>query len=200
MTDNHRNGGKQIEDLILLAQERLDQDRREELESLIANDSKLASLYQIICELVAAGRQLKAADISTIAQSLGEQIFVDYQRQRRAPGLKHAITLFDSKDMPLPQGVRPAAVDTRRLKYQLPRGQVEIEIYPISLASFEIVGMILDAGEPAPYTIVVGTRRREQRFTSDKVDLFRIPRISRGKHDLRIYSAERLIGTIELEL
>ena len=80
------------------------------------------------------------------------------------------------------------------------QGELELALYPISVESFEMVGMIMDTDAPPPYTIVVKSGRREERFETDEVNLFRIPRITSGQHELLIYSGKELIGTTTIEL
>ena len=44
--------------------------------------------------------------------------------------------------MPLPEGVRPAAVSTRRLKYRIGEDILEISLHPVSPASYELIGQL----------------------------------------------------------
>ena len=200
MSRREQASENQIEDLILLAQGKLDTTKRGAVERAIANDSRLFALYEVIKPLVGAKDPLSSAAITTAAKRLGERMFNDFQRHKDDPDSRRGVVVYDSQGLPLPEGVRPAAVDTRRLKYRLPDGLVELSVYPISLESYELVGIISEVDAHAPYTVVLKTSIREQRFTTDEVSLFRIPRISRGKHDLRFYSGEELIGAITIDL
>lgn len=200
MTENHQNGGSNLEELIRLAQGKVTASERKAIENRIAVDSELKGLYEVIRLLVKTSDQLMSADVSSVARLLGVQVFRDFRKRKSAPSLKKAIKLFDSANMPLPEGVRPAAVDTRRLKYRFPEGVLELALYPISLESFEIVGMISEYHSSSPFRVSVQSVRRVEHYESDEVNLFRIPRISRGKHEIKVYSDDRLIGTATLEL
>jgi hypothetical protein len=200
MTKKHQNAGSGLEELIRLAQGKVTTEQQKRLEQRLASDSKLSAIYDVIRLLVRTSDNLMSAGVAAVANRLGLQVFRDFQKLREQPASRQAITVFDSKNLPLPEGVRPAAVDTRKLKYQLPQGSCEVAVYPISLESYELVGMISGHDAPVPYEIVVKSGKREKRYVTDEVSLFRIPRISSGKHEMRIYLDSELFGTITFEL
>jgi len=200
MTEKRHEGEKQIDELVLLSQGKLKPSRRKALEKQIAEDKGLRALYNFIRVALETREEALTFEAVSASDKLSLKLFQDFQKRKLEPALKRAVTTFDSSVMPLPEGVRPAAVDTRALRFQLPRGLVELALYPISVESYDLVGMISEYDAHGPFEIRVKSGRQKLTLHSDAVNLFRIPRISRGKHVFTILSGEELVGTIDLEL
>lgn len=167
---------------------------------LIADDPTL----QRLVTLTGALREESAAvDWKRIGPSA--HALIDIQLKQLAlkgarPGGGCGLTVFDSKLLPLPDGVRPALVDTRRMKFLINNGQLELSFYPITLNSSEVIGQY--SGNENPSGIAVELRRGRVRLvsTANEFGLFRFPRAPKGTYALRIRTADAVIAEIDLEI
>ncbi|MEW5994193.1 MAG: hypothetical protein AB1744_07340 [Candidatus Zixiibacteriota bacterium] len=186
--------------IIRLLRGKLSAHQRRELEARLASDGPLAQLRAIIGELLAASETADDSLLRSAAKQVAQRMFEDYQR-RGCPGRrKQGITLFDSKLLPLPEGVRPATVDTRRLKYRLGDLVLTISLYPISPHSYEMIGQIIEAKTDRPFEVIVSGGKTDQSARTDRFHVFRFERLETGRYMLRLKRGRILIGVVDIDL
>ena len=186
--------------LMRLARGKLPASERRRIEATLKRDRNLRELYSLIKQLDAESQALKWPQIGGAVTDLAGRMYDDIQKARASRRKRHGITLFDSKLLPLPEGVRPAAVDTRRIKYQFDDVSLDISLYPISPDSYEIVGQISGAKEGTQFDVSLKNRQTQLVARTDRFHLFRFERVPAMRYELSLRVGKRLVGTIDIEL
>ncbi|MEW5925437.1 MAG: hypothetical protein AB1746_15760, partial [Candidatus Zixiibacteriota bacterium] len=101
---------------------------------------------------------------------------------------------------PLPEGVRPAAVDCRRLKFKIGDYDLEISMYPISTDSREIIGQVHQARFDKPLEVRLKSGRTSFSVTADRFNLFRFERVPVAEYKMTLISDGQTIGIVDLAL
>ncbi len=212
MTEKRRDGGSQVEELIRLAQDQLDPSSKEALQKRLAQDKDLQALYEIVLSMYQRRKEeldeiLREAQDAVVSKETAEsamrqglRIFDDLRLRRKDPTRLRGIAVTDSADTPTPAGVRKSAVDTRRLKYRLPEGEVHLELLPVSFESYDMTGIVTHKTHSGPFNIALRTGKRVRKTTTDEVNLFQLARVASGRHEIELFFGAELIGTITLEI
>lgn len=191
---------KDYEQLIKFLRGQLNEEDRDEVERRLAEDPALHRLISLISELQDESDAIDWDNIQSPAHALFDRLLKDVKSSRKNEEVRRGITTFDSKFLPLPEGVRPATVDTRRIKYQVGDSQLDISLYPVSPGSYELIGQLsdLEAGE----TLEIELRRGHTRLSarSNEFQLFLFPRVPSGIYQLHIKSAGKVIAEVDIEL
>ena len=189
-----------VELLINFIKDRLDKKEREEVKKLLKSDSETAELYAIVRNLLEESDKLKYNHLPEAAQKMAEKIYEDFQQRQGSPDLPVGVTVFDSRLLPLPDGVRPASVKEGRVKYRLNGLTLELSLYPVSSDSFEIIGQVSGADEGVCFDVELTGGRKKYTVTTDQFHLFRFERISSGKYELSLLKDQEKIGIVSLGL
>jgi hypothetical protein len=189
-----------IELLVRLARGQLSEDQRNQVEAELKDKPELAEAYELICRLYAESQELDWPRLSQGIKEISRQLYDDFLKSRTRPGKKSGVKVFDSGVLPAPDGVRPAAVDTRRIKYCFEDYSLEISLYPISPESYELIGHVIGAPEGTVITVNLKSRRAQQREHTDRFQLFRFERVAAGPYELVLAQGRRPIGMVNLEL
>ena len=174
--------------------------KKKELEKLIDSDTELKELYIILKKL--SDSSLSAdSKLSGATRKLSGKIFTDFQKALTQKSKKLGVQLFDSSLLPLPDGIRPAAVDTKTLRYLIDENSLELTLYPITTDSVEIIGVVNFAQEQqSEVEVVLKTQKEKFKTVLDQFSLFRFDRISTGECRLSFYIKKKLVGAIEIEI
>jgi hypothetical protein len=139
-------------------------------------------------------RQLRRA-AHQLVDGMLEQRSADTERQSR-----HGLLTYDSSLLPLPQGVRPAAVETRRLKWTVGDFRVELACHPLSAASWELIGRIEGLSRRPLPTVRLQSEDRQYETDVDDFGVFRFERVPAGSYDVLIVLESRIAGSMSLSL
>ncbi len=145
------------------------------------------------------GGEIDPASVQSMSE-LARRLFADYIRQRQHPDAHLGVRVFDSQVMPLPEGVRPAGVDTRRLRYRLDDLTLELSLYPLTPESHEMIGQIEGVDRTGALTIRLEQGRRRRTTRADRFGLFRFERVEAGSGRLIIESDTGVVGCIYLDV
>jgi len=133
------------------------------------------------------------------ARQLIRAILSDHRKRAKQP--HRGIIEFDSSFLPLPEGVRPAAVDVRRLIYRLDGCRVDISLYPLSTEGWELIGQVVEAERDlGDISVTVHHGRSQAAYTANQFYLFRVPRLEAGKNTLVVKTSHKTLGTIEIDV
>ena len=164
------------------------------------SDSQLSRLEQLLQAVKA--KQTSAPLLEQLrepARQLLKAILNDRRRKSQQP--EYGIIEFDSSLLPLPEGVRPAAVDVRRLVYRLDDFRVDLSLYPLSSEGWELIGQLVDEeGTITELDVVVRRGRTTQRFRANRFGLFRVPHLQDGVTKLTFETGRGILGAIDLEI
>lgn len=169
------------------------------LEAQLKTDRKMAELCELIKQLRRAGEKTDWTRTQDTAAKLSAQLFDDYQKRKKS-GARRGVTVFDSRILPLPEGVRPATVSTRRMKFAFADLNMELSLYPITTDSYELIGRISGLESYDNVSVVIRSGKTSFRTATDHHGLFRFERVPALIYTLAIKSGNRICGTIDIEL
>lgn len=196
MTENN----DKVEILINYIKDRLDKEERKKVKTLLKSDSETAELYAVVKNLLEDRAELQDDHLSEAAQKLAEKLYEDFQQRQGSPKLPMGVTVFDSRLLPLPEGVRPASVEVGRVKYRLNGLTLEISLYPVSSDSFEIIGQVSGANEDVCLEVQLISKRKKYTVATDQFHLFRYERIPTGQYKLSLLRDKEEVGVVNIDL
>ncbi|MBU0984937.1 MAG: hypothetical protein KKA42_13775 [candidate division Zixibacteria bacterium] len=168
-------------------------------ERLIAKEPELAEVYELARQLLSAKDVRREAEVGHALKNLSSQLFRDYIRNLKG-GIPTGITVFDSRDLPVPRGIRRPTVDTRGLRYKLGDLDVELAFYPTTVDSCELIGQVSGLDGPGPLTVTLEGGSEVHTTETDQFHLFRFPRIPVTEYRLILQRNDAVLGTIEISL
>jgi len=147
-------------------------------------------------------RMLNTLDLKRMAvesNTLAQSIFRSYAATRESSSGCVAHLYYDSRVVPLPEGVRPSLMSLRRLKFMAGDGKIELSISPVYPGRYEITGryegpLSCESGE----AIIQG--RRAQRAPFDRFGFFFLAAVDPGVYHLscRVADQKYVIPALEL--
>lgn len=187
---------KGVQELVDYIHGRLDPEKRAEVAYRIGKDPILQRLVALLSDLQ---NDLRANDWPAM-KSAAHSLLSRQLKEKRSSERKKGITIFDSQLLPLPAGVRPALVDTRRIRYKVDEKLLDVSIYPISLNSFEIIGQLAGSDKIDSLTITMRLGRKKFTAEANEFGLFRFPRLPKGKYILEIRTGNDPVGEFDLDI
>ncbi len=191
---------KQFDKLIDFIKGRLTPEEQSSLKEQIENDPILQKMIAVIKDMNNEADQIEWQKLKKPSHNLIDRLLKDIKKRKSAGNDKWGINIFDSGLLPLPEGVRPAEVDTRRLKFLVGDGQLELSIYPISPKSFELIGQISGLKQDEAISIELKSGKSLIKSETNQFNLFRISRVPAGKYNLNLLKGRKIAGKIDLEL
>ena len=189
-----------FEKIAAYLQGQLGADERNAIKKKIEQDPVLRSFIDASRELIDEVGDGYWKQVEPSVHALLSRQLQELKQARKNPRRQYGITTFDSKLLPVPEGVRPATVDSRRIKIQLRDGQLDLSLYPVSTGSFEIIGQILDWQSTQVMTMVLESRSAKLAAETNQFHLFQFPRVPCGKYTLKIKDGRSVVAAIDLEI
>ncbi len=194
------NKKKQFEQLIDYIKGRLSPEECSSMKAQIDKDPILQQMIAVIEEMQDEIDQIEWEKLQKPSHALFDRLLNDIKKRKGEMGDKRGVTIFDSGLLPLAEGVRPAEVDTRRLKYLIGDAQLELSIYPVSPRSYELIGQISGLDQVKSLSVELSGGKSRITAEANQFNLFRICRIPAGKYNLNLLEGRNIIGIINLEL
>lgn len=110
------------------------------------------------------------------------------------------LVFHDSRVLPRPEGVRPAAVETARLKYQIEDKQLQISLYPVSPERFEVIGRLDGISSGKIIGVILKSDRKKITTLSNEFQIFRFENIQKASYQLEINDGQKTIAKVTLNL
>ncbi len=195
-----KNDNEIVDMMMKLLQGKLDDQKADTVWKAIKEDPEMAHLFLMIRAFDTARRNEQHSGDSKAAKTLSKQLFRDFQKGQKNPDACQGIRVYDSGVLPVPEGVRPAAVDTRRMKYRIDDFVVEICVYPVTPDSYELIGQIIGHETTEKLSVEIKDGRRSRTASSDEFHLFRFEQVRAGEVLMTVWGENKLMGTIELSL
>lgn len=130
---------------------------------------------------------------------LAASIFRGLKADGRTESRSTAHLYFDSRSVPLPEGVRSSLSSQYRLKYQTDTGQVELSVVPVYPGRFELTGRF--EGEVPGETVEVRLKgRKTLRGQFDRYGFFSFPEVNPGVYSLSFQTSTGPVVISHLEL
>jgi len=194
---------KEREDLELLIEYlrgQLDEETRARMEQRIADDPVLEEMVRFLSDI---RHETEAADWKKMqrpSHALFERLLKDVNHNQRNTSEEYGITIYDSRLLPLPEGVRSGAVDTRRVKYLIGNAELEVSVYPVSPRSFEVIGLLSGIEPGEAIEVILSAGKTKFTVRANRFNLFRYPRIPTGSYTMSLRDGGKSIGRISIDL
>jgi len=194
------NPEKKLNQIVDYIRGELTPEENARVERLIDEDPVLRRLVSWSADIRNENAVIDWNRIGSSAHALIDVQLKQLKISAKRAGKRRGITIFDSKLLPLPEGVRPATVDTRRVRYLTKDGRLDLSFYPVSLNSLEMIGQYSGNGGVSGMAVELRRGRIRLMSTANEFGLFRFPRIPKGIYSLRIRTAGAVIAEIDLEI
>jgi hypothetical protein len=175
-------------------------DRRAELEAMIEADEEFRELVSLLEEMLAAGDSMRSLPLSEPASQLAKELFADFKKDLKYRRIRHGVRVYDSKCLPKPDGVRPAVVETRELKFKLADWEIELSLHPVTADSYELIGRIVGMKRGRDVKVTLKNRATSMTAMADKFYVFRFDRVPAKNYQMLIKDSTKTLGVIRLEL
>jgi hypothetical protein len=176
----------------------LDGDEKKRFEKALLSDPELARTADFLSGLLSESDAVAWDKIKDPAHRIFERLLSDHKSSK--DDSRHAVVTFDSKYLPLPDGVRPAIADTRRIKYRIAERTLEISLYPVSPGSFEMIGQLSGSAPGDILQIELRKGRSGFKVNGNSYQLFRFERVPGGKYKMIISRERKVIAKVDIEL
>lgn len=193
------NNKDKIRQLLAYHRGTLAADERRVVDIALQSDPELRELLALVADLDKAVGSGEDA-LADPARNLSTLIIRDFLTRKADPDTRRGVVVFDSSVVPLPDGVRPAAVDTRELRFKLDEAELSLALYPLTMNSYEMVGQITGRPSEEALTVVVKQGRKTQSVPADRHHLFRFARISGGDCRLSLVREGDEIAFITIDI
>lgn len=191
---------QEIEQLIKYLRGELSSKDATELKRKIADNPTMQNLVAMINDKKRDCAEIDWEKMKSPVHNLLDLQLKQIKSRRKTGGGRRGITTYDSKLLPLPDGVRPAEVDTRRLKFQIDDAQLEISLYPISPNSYELIGLLSGQDENEKIVVVLKGKGAKLTESANQFGLFRFPRVPQGRYELKIKKGRSVFAGLQLDL
>lgn len=192
-----RNRGKKDEDRLLerfLARE--EPSERAELRRRLESDNDFRRVLMDLLEMksddsagwdvvMPAARELARGIIDSVAKG-----------DLRTTG----VITYDSSLLPLPQGVRSAGVDTRRLKVDLGEGGLSLTLYPVTPKSYRVMGQLHNIVRMAELTALVRAGGKSLKARCNEGGVFILDKVPAGKCEIHLRRGQRLVSKFTISI
>lgn len=194
-----RKDQEDIELLVSYLKGKLDKAATEQVETRLRTSAEFKRMYELVADLHRKGINPETAIMADSAKKLSMRMIRDHLKNA-ASKFVQGVTIYDSGVLPLPEGVRPATVDTRQIRYRVGACDVELSLYPVTPSSYELIGHISSDRPDRKFEISVKAGRKTSKTTTDKHEIFRFARLDVDKYVMVIRSEGEEIGRIDLDL
>lgn len=178
----------------------LSDEEKKALEVEIENDPDLQNLVGMMSEIRAESDSIEWEKIQQPVHGMFGRLLKDFKHAAGDKRSRRGVRTYDSKYLPLPEGVRPATVNTRRIRYQIGEDDLEISCYPASPGSYEVIGQLSGQKQGEILEIELTRGKDKQRVSSNQFQLFRFERVGLGAQTLKIKRKGRIIALVDIEL
>ncbi|MFZ5980584.1 MAG: hypothetical protein ACOYVF_08110 [Candidatus Zixiibacteriota bacterium] len=180
--------------------DKLDKKARLETEKMLAEDASLRQMCSILKQLLDEADAVRWGEIGNAAHNISGSIFEDFQKSLNSRKILKGVKLFDSLVLPLPEGVRPAVVDTRRVKYKIGEFDLDLSFYPVTSDAYEIIGQLTGPVTEERIRVVLKGKGRAFSTDGDDFQVFCFPRVPVMKYRLSILLNDRKFAAVDIEL
>ena len=189
-----------IDVLIDYIRKKLPAKKQGQVSRLIKDNPELGDLHELLKVLVSEGRQAEAPGLIETAQKMSERLFEDYKKHLadNIPG--RALTVYDSSVFPLPDGVRSALVDSRRMKFKSDDIVIEVSLYPLSIDLYELIGQITGLPEGGKGRVILKSDKSKYTVDTDQFHLFRFNYLPAREYTMIVEYEGNRVAHIDMTL
>ncbi|MEW5925708.1 MAG: hypothetical protein AB1746_17125 [Candidatus Zixiibacteriota bacterium] len=173
---------------------------REKVEKLLNSSEEFRNMYEMIKTLSEQGNPGHLNDLVPSLKQMSLNMFRQYNNTDKRDRQLLGLPVYDSRTIPLPEGVRPSLTSARRMRYKFDSMEVEISLNPMTLYSFEIIGQIDDESHKKNYSVELTAGARKFTAETDELGMFTFSRVPILKYRLNILAERKIIGMIDIDL
>lgn len=163
----------------------------------IENDPDSMAAVALLQRLDRFFESMEIARLARLSQRLRDEIFERFFVRRSSSGKAAAHLYYDSRAIPLPEGIRPSLLSERRMKFAAGKGRIELSIVPVFPGRFEITGRFENAGSSQPQTVRLKGRQMFNTRT-DTYGFFSFAAVNPGTYQLHIGSHKQEVVVNDL--
>lgn len=178
----------------------LNKEDRKKVEKLLNSSEEFRDMYEILKTLYEQGHPDHLNDLVPSLKQMSLNMFRQYNNTEGKDREMSGLPVYDSRTIPLPEGVRPSVTSARRMRYKFDDLEVELSLNPMTLYSFEIIGQIDDDSHKKDYTIELVSGSQKFTAETDELRMFTFSRIPALKYRLNILTEGKIIGLIDIDL
>lgn len=186
--------------LIRYLRRELSEEEQAKVASLLAGDAEVRAMLRMVEALRAFIKPGQASQLQQAAKQLADRLFRDFHQPPEDDRVPVGVTVFDSALLPIPEGVRPAQIDTRQLRYRFGEFDLVLMLYPVTPDSFEVMGQVAGDDLPTSLSMKLQSDAGETSADIDEHGLFRFDRVSVGDYRLLLLSEDTVSGIVKLSL
>lgn len=175
----------------------LDQKDLTEFSRFIDNDPEFREMVLSLKSAVDLGDKPEWRSVNAAARELLDLMLKDTSKHTDEKVIRGVMT-YDSAMLPEPEGVRPAGLSTRRLKYTFGVMTVILSLYPVHLKAVEIIGRINGLRARSGLEVTLYSSRKSYTAQVNKYRIFRFENIPAQAYKMRLIADSALVGEAEI--
>lgn len=179
---------------------KLDKDQACEFEKQLEKDLKLKDQYLLVKHLKNEAHEINWSEVDDAARAISTDLIEDFFKSEAASEEKRAIKVYDSKVLPLPEGVRPAVMDYRHMKFRCEEMSLNVTLYPISADDYEIMGRLLGYPKGKELDVELRIGRSILRTRTDTFYLFRFQKVPARDCSLTLKSLGEPVVNVDIKV
>ncbi|MBU8934016.1 MAG: hypothetical protein KOO62_08400 [candidate division Zixibacteria bacterium] len=191
---------EKLAELLAYVSGRLSGSRRRQIESELAKDTELCDYLSCLRSLSCALLGEDYPELQKPSRALVRRVLKEVKKCTKAGDIKTGIATFDSQLLPLPSGVRPAKVSTRQMRFNTDQLSLELSLYPVTSASYQLIGKISGVKKEIRHAIRLQSGRTKLKCDTNEFHIFQMNRVPAGKCKLTVQENTKVIMIVELEL
>ncbi len=189
-----------IDKLFRYVRGELSETERKQVEKRLASDTELTELLALITDLHQQRQTTSWDELYKPAHKLLQRLLQDTRKNTSEDEPVHGITIFDSNLLPQPEEIRPAIMNSRRLKYSVGDWQLTVTIYPSSPDSCELIGQLEGYQESAPLIVKLISKRMKSVIRANEFHIFRFDRAPLVPFTLQFESGGQVLAIVDIGL
>ena len=176
-----------------------DRDRKK-VENMLDSGKEFRKMYELIKTLHEQGTPDELTALADPLKEMSLDMFRQYHGAKDKDKKLLGLPVYDSRAIPLPDGVRPSLTGARRLRYKFEDMEIELSLNPITLYSFEIIGQIDDGTRKRSYKLELVGDDQTLSAETDELQMFAFNKVPAMKYRLGIFYKRKKIGIIDIDL
>lgn len=185
--------------LLKFVRSELDMEESNKVRKMLDSDKEFRKMYDVLKNYDADRLKDNIAELMPSLRQISINMFREYHKPGREDNIERGLPIFDSRVMPIPQGVRPSVTNSRRLKYKFREMELEVSLYPVSLYSYELIGQFSGV-EGINYKIELVSKKFRQTTQTDELCMFTFARIPSNEYQINVSENGEVLAVVDLKV
>ena len=194
-----KKNDQKYELLLKYIRSELDKEESLNVKKMLNSDREFRKMYDVLKNYGTDRLKGHLADLIPSLRQISINMFREYHKPGREDNIERGLPIFDSRVMPIPEGVRPSVTNSRRLKYKFRGMELEVSLYAISLYSYELIGQFSGV-EGKNYQIELVGKKFRQTTQTDELCMFTFARIPSNEYQINISENQEVLAVVDLKV